>query len=146
VHVDNWRWAGVPILLRTGKALSRSRKQVCVHFRPVPHSPFTGPHPEPNVLRLDLETDAMELDLDINGEGDPFDLERRTFATQPAPAPVPAYATVLSGLLQGDTTLSISDHEAEQSWRIVEDVLAAWADNTDDLIEYDAGSDGPGST
>lgn len=146
VHVDNWRWAGVPILLRTGKALSRSRKQVCVHFRRVPHSPFTGPPPEPNVLRLDLETDAMELDLDINGEGDPFDLERRTFATEPAPAPVPAYATVLSGLLQGDTTLSISDQEAEQSWRIVEGVLAAWADSLDDLVEYDAGSDGPGPT
>lgn len=145
VHVDSWRWAGVPFRLRTGKALGRVRKEVCVHFRPVPHSPFTGPFPEPNTLHLDLDTDAMALELDVNGENDPFDVERRRFSTDPAPPPVPAYATVLAALLAGDTTLSITDEEAEQSWRIVSDLLADWDDEHGRIDEYAPGSDGPSS-
>lgn len=143
VHVDSWRWAGVPFRLRTGKALATKRKEICVHFRPVPHSPFSGAAPEPNVLRIKLDTDGMVLELDLNGEDDPFDLERRRFETDPAPPPVPAYATVLESMLAGESTLSISDVEAEESWRIVEGVLAAWDADGSSLVEYPAGSDGP---
>ena len=142
-HIDNWRWAGVPFRLRTGKALAGARKEICVHFKPVPHSPFSGDPPEPNVLRVKLDTDGMVLELDLNGENDPFDLERRRFETDPAAPPVPAYATVLESMLSGESALSISDAEAEESWRIVEGVLAAW--DADDAApeEYPAGSDGP---
>ena len=143
VHVDNWRWAGVPFRLRTGKALSTKRQEVCVHFRPVPHSPFAGGAPEPNVLRIKLDTGGMVLELDLNGEDDPFELERRRFETDPAPTPVPAYATVLESILEGESALSISDVEAEESWRIVADVLAAWDDDASSLVEYPAGSEGP---
>lgn len=144
VHVDNWRWAGVPFRLRTGKALATMRKEICVHFRPVPHSPFPGAAPEPNILRIKLDTDGMVLELDLNGEDDPFELERRRFETDPAAPLVPAYATVLESMLAGDATLSISDVEAEESWRIVEGVLAAWDADRTSLVEYPAGSDGPG--
>ncbi|WP_264023069.1 glucose-6-phosphate dehydrogenase [Mycolicibacterium pyrenivorans] len=143
VHIDNWRWAGVPFRLRTGKALATNRKEICVHFRPVPHSPFTDDAPRPNVLRIKLDTDGMVLELDLNGENDPFDLERRRFETDPAAPPVPAYATVLESMLAGESALSISDVEAEESWRIVETVLAAWEADEAPLVEYPAGSDGP---
>ncbi|OZF41996.1 glucose-6-phosphate dehydrogenase [Rhodococcus sp. 14-2470-1a] len=143
LYIDNWRWTGVPFVLRTGKALGAVRKEICVRFKPVPHSPFEGPHPDPNELRLTLDTDGIALDLDLNGEGDPFDLERHTFTVEPHESTVPAYATVLRTMLAGDSSLSISDIEAEQSWRIVEDVLAAWDNNEIALQEYEAGSDGP---
>jgi glucose-6-phosphate 1-dehydrogenase len=60
-----------------------------------------------------------------------------------APHDLPAYGLLLRELLEGDTTLSISDVEAEESWRIVEPVLAAWAAGEVPLQEYPAGSTGP---
>ena len=143
VTVDNWRWAGVPFRLRTGKALGTGRREIAVRFRRVPHLPFSDPEPEPDVLRLLFGPDGIHLELNLNGAGDPFDLERAVLrATPPEPA-LPAYGLVLRELLSGDTTLAISDVEAEQSWRIVEPVLDAWAAGEVPLLEYPAGSDGP---
>ena len=53
--IDNWRWAGVPFVLRSGKALGRERREIAVHFRPVPHLAFEANDPPPNVLRLLLD-------------------------------------------------------------------------------------------
>jgi glucose-6-phosphate 1-dehydrogenase len=144
VGVDNWRWAGVPFRLRSGKALGRRRTEIAVHFRPVPHLPFGGARPEPDVLRIGLTPDGMALEINLNGSGDPFELEREVFTAEPPQPDLPAYGLVLQELLHGETTLSISDAEAEESWRIVEPVLAAWAAGDVPLQDYPAGSDGPG--
>ncbi len=141
--VDNWRWAGVPFRLRTGKALGAGRQEIVIRFRPVPHLPFLDAAPEPDVLRLSLSPDAIALEVNLNGAGDPFDLERQVLAARMAPHDLPAYGLLLRELLEGDTTLSISDVEAEESWRIVEPVLAAWAAGEVPLQEYPAGSAGP---
>ncbi|SFO47129.1 glucose-6-phosphate 1-dehydrogenase [Geodermatophilus obscurus] len=141
--VENWRWAGVPFRLRTGKALGAGRQEIVVRFRPVPHLPFLGAAPEPDVLRLSLSPDAIALEVNLNGAGDPFDLERQVLTARMAPHDLPAYGLLLRELLEGDTTLSISDVEAEESWRIVEPVLAAWAAGEVPLQEYPAGSAGP---
>ena len=143
VTVDNWRWAGVPFRLRTGKALGADRQEIVIRFRPVPHLPFVDAEPEPDVLRLSLSPDAIALEVNLNGAGDPFDLEREVLAARMAPHDLPAYALLLRELLDGDTTLSISDVEAEESWRIVEPVLAAWAAGEVPLLDYPAGSAGP---
>jgi glucose-6-phosphate 1-dehydrogenase len=143
VTVDNWRWAGVPFRLRSGKALGADRQEIVVRFRPVPHLPFLDAEPEPDVLRLSLSPDAIALEVNLNGAGDPFDLERQVLAARMAPHDLPAYGLLLRELLDGDTTLSISDVEAEESWRIVEPVLAAWAAGEVPLREYPAGSAGP---
>ncbi len=141
--VDNWRWAGVPFRLRAGKALGAGRQEIVVRFRPVPHLPFLDAAPEPDVLRLSLSPDSIALEVNLNGAGDPFDLERQVLAARMAPHDLPAYGLLLRELLEGDTTLSISDVEAEESWRIVEPVLAAWAAGEVPLQEYPAGSAGP---
>lgn len=73
--IDNWRWSGVPFVLRTGKASSRDRRFIAIHFRGVPHLPFEKNDPEQNVLRLEIDADRMSLSVDINGPGDPFVLE-----------------------------------------------------------------------
>ncbi|SHN78678.1 glucose-6-phosphate 1-dehydrogenase [Geodermatophilus obscurus] len=143
VTVENWRWAGVPFRLRSGKALGADRQEIVVRFRPVPHLPFLDAEPEPDVLRLSLSPDAIALEVNLNGAGDPFDLERQVLAARMAPHDLPAYGLLLRELLEGDTTLSISDVEAEESWRIVEPVLAAWAAGEVPLGEYPAGSAGP---
>ena len=143
VTVENWRWAGVPFRLRSGKALGADRQEIVIRFRPVPHLAFMGPDPEPDVLRLSLSPDAIALEINLNAAGNPFDLEREVLSTRLAPHELPAYGLLLRELIEGDTTLSISDVEAEESWRIVEPVLAAWAAGTVPLQEYPAGSAGP---
>jgi glucose-6-phosphate 1-dehydrogenase len=143
VTVDNWRWAGVPFRLRTGKALGTDRREIAVHFKPVPHLPFGDRQPEPCVLRMRFKPDSIALELNLNGAGDPFDLERQVLEAPLPPQELTAYGILLRELLAGDTTLSISDDEAEESWRIVEPILAAWATGEVPLQEYPAGSSGP---
>jgi glucose-6-phosphate 1-dehydrogenase len=142
--VDNWRWAGVPFVLRSGKALEKDRREIAIHFKPVPHLAFVqDSDPRNNVLRLELNPDRMALGVNINGSGDPFDLEYVELDTDLAPQETSAYGRLLLDLLRGDLTLSIRDDEAEESWRIVEPILEAWHEGEVPLDEYPAGSSGP---
>ncbi|MCZ2805896.1 glucose-6-phosphate dehydrogenase [Modestobacter sp. VKM Ac-2983] len=143
VTIDNWRWAGVPFRLRSGKALGAGRREIAVWFKPVPHLAFGDQQLQPDVLRLGLDPDHVTLELNLNGAGEPFDLERRALDIDLAPNDLSAYGLLLREVLAGDATLSISDVEAEQSWRIVEPVLAAWSKGEVPLQEYPAGSAGP---
>jgi len=143
LFIDNWRWADVPFVLRTGKALAEARNEIVVHFRPVPHLAFGTGSPAANMLRLRLNPDRMELGVNINGPGDPFDLERIRLDAQLAPQALTAYGRLLLDILDGNPVLSIRGDEAEESWRIVEPILDAWAGGAVPLCEYPAGSTGP---
>jgi glucose-6-phosphate 1-dehydrogenase len=142
--IDNWRWAGVPFVLRTGKALGRKRREICLRFRRVPHLAFgQSAEPQTNLLRLALDPDRVTLGVNINGPGDPFELEHVELESTLAPQDLTAYARLLVDVLQGDPILSIRDDEAEESWAIVEPILEAWRSGRPPLLEYAAGSDGP---
>jgi glucose-6-phosphate 1-dehydrogenase len=142
LSIDNWRWAGVPFLLRTGKALARDRREIAVHFEPVPHLVFGGEaNPTPNVLRLRLDPDRMSLRVNVNGAGDPFALESVELDRDLAPQSLSAYARLILDILEGDPTLSIRGDEAEESWRIVEPILGAWAAGRVPLETYPAGAE-----
>jgi glucose-6-phosphate 1-dehydrogenase len=142
LFIDNWRWAGVPFTLRSGKALARNRREIIIEYRPVPHLAFGQQDvPQPNTLRLEFSPDRMNLDLNLNGEGDPFVLEPATLDTDFAPQAVSAYGRLLLDVLNGDPTLSIRDDEAEESWRIVAPILEGWHEGRVPLEEYPAGSD-----
>jgi glucose-6-phosphate 1-dehydrogenase len=144
LHVDNWRWADVPFILRTGKAIGHPRREIVVRYRDVPHLAFGADYlPRPNVLRLELNPDRIALGLNVNGAGDPFDLEELELGADLAPEGLPAYARVLLAVLEGDPILSIRADEAEESWRIVEPILHAWAADAVPMLEYPAGSHGP---
>jgi len=142
-ELDNWRWTGTIFRLRTGKALRRDRKEVAVHFRPVPHLPFEHQaHAPRNVLRFGLEPESVVLEL--TGTGPRIGtLVPLTLATHLAPAELPAYAQLLLDILSGNSALSIRADEAEESWRVVTPVLDAWSKELAPLQEYAAGSDGP---
>lgn len=142
--VDNWRWAGVPFVLRSGKALGRDRREVAVTFRRVPHQTFGADEPAPaDVLRLGLDPDRIALEVNLNGAGDPFDLERADLAAEFSPVELPPYSQLLAAVLAGDPTLSIRGDEAEESWRVIEPILRVWSAGAVPLQAYPAGSDGP---
>ncbi|MGD8196054.1 glucose-6-phosphate dehydrogenase [Herbiconiux sp. P18] len=145
LQVDTPRWAGVPFVLRSGKAIGDPRAEVAVHFRA--STPPTGLRGDGasggTVLRLSLETGDVDLDLLVNGARDAADLERVVLEARPGAAELDAYGQVLAGLLQNDTLLSVRGDVAEQCWRIVTPVLTAWAEGETPLEEYEAGSAGP---
>ena len=142
LELNNWRWVGTIFRLRTGKALRCDRKEVAVHFRPVPHLPFEHRgQARPNVLRFGLEPESVVLELTGTGPRTgtlvPF-----TLATRLEPAELPPYGQLLFDILTGNSALSIRADEAEESWRVVTPVLDAWSKGLVSLEEYAAGSDG----
>ncbi len=143
LHIDNWRWAGVPFRLRTGKALGIDRREVVVRFAEVPHAVFAGQQPQRNELRLQLDPDRMSLRVNVNGIGDPFDLETVELDTDLAKQEPSPYGQLLLAVVEGDTRLSARAAEVEEGWRIVEPILDAWSRNEAPLHGYPAGSCGP---
>ncbi|MEC5191024.1 MULTISPECIES: glucose-6-phosphate dehydrogenase [unclassified Arthrobacter] len=144
VEIDNWRWQGVPFILRSGKALANTRKEAVVTFRPVPHLPkgFTGVD-APNQLRIGFGPDTLQFDVDVNGPGDVLSLDRATLGAELSASALLPYGEVLEGVLAGDPLLSVRADTAEDCWRILEPVLKAWDRGSAPLEEYPAGSDGP---
>jgi glucose-6-phosphate 1-dehydrogenase len=126
LKVDVPRWSGTLFVLRAGKALARRRKLVLLHFR--------------GGGELELGIDGPEevaLGLAV-GSGDPIRLR----ASAPEGG-LPAYAHVFLDVLDETSTLSVSGAEAEQAWRVVAPVLAAWGSGDVPIGEYAAGSTGP---
>jgi glucose-6-phosphate 1-dehydrogenase len=112
----------------------------------VPHLP-TGLKglPGPSCLRIALKPATLDLDLIVNGEGDPFELEREVLHAELGSAELSAYGEVLAGLLEGDPSLSVRGDVAEECWRIVSPVIAAWRKDAVPLDDYPAGTSGPRS-
>ncbi|WP_432050227.1 glucose-6-phosphate dehydrogenase [Verrucosispora sp. NA02020] len=144
LEVDTWRWAGVPFRLRSGKATSAVRKEAVITFKQPARVPdgLTG-YEEPDRLRIGFGPDCLGLNLNINGPGNPFDLDQVHLMADFGPGELPAYGEVLRGAFEGDPTLSVRGDVAEECWRIVEPVLAAWKAGSVPLQEYAAGSAGP---
>jgi glucose-6-phosphate 1-dehydrogenase len=149
--VDNWRWAGVPVYVRTGKRLAARVTEVSLHFRAAPHLPFAagqvgGLRPNTLVLRIEPE-EGITLDFGAKVPGPSFDLRsvamsfryRDGFAEE-SPS---AYERLLYDALVGDPTLFIRRDEVEQAWRIVAPILDTWRDEAVILGRYPAGTWGP---
>jgi glucose-6-phosphate 1-dehydrogenase len=146
VEIQNWRWAGVPFTLRSGKALDERRREIVITFRPAAHVPVGLRGTDaPDKLRIALAPDEVELELNINGPDDPYVIDRATMSASFGPGELEAYGEVLAGILDGDPSLSVRGDTAEQCWRIVAPVLDAWRTGSVPLDEYPAGSSGPSS-
>ena len=146
VAVETWRWAGVPFVLRSGKAIGEPRQEIIFTFRDVPHLPigFRGPARQAQ-LRVGFSPAVLQMDIVTNGHDDPFDLEWDTLTADFSPSELKTYGEVLAELLAGDPTLSVRGDVAEECWRIVTPVLAAWKKDALPLDSYAAGSSGPKS-
>ena len=151
-EVQNWRWAGVPFYLRTGKRLAARDAQIVVNFREVPHSIFpgtTGLGRQANKLVIKLQPeDGLELHLLAarSGGGNellaPVSLDLdfdKAFASQR----VGGYERLLMDALAGRLNLFVRSDEQEQAWRWVEPILDAWARDPGGPRPYAAGGWGP---
>jgi glucose-6-phosphate 1-dehydrogenase len=151
-EVQNWRWAGVPFYLRTGKRLPARDAHIVVNFREVPHPIFPGKH-QANKLVIKLQPeDGLELHL-LAAKGttsaaqghevlSPVSLDLdfdKAFPTER----VGGYERLLLDALAGRLNLFVRSDEQEQAWRWVEPVLAAWAEDSAGPRPYMAGSWGP---
>ena len=147
-EVQNWRWAGVPFYLRTGKRLAARDAQIVVNFREVPHPIFPGTH-QANKLVIKLQPeDGLELHLlAAKGSGTsevlaPVSLDlnfEKAFHSER----VGAYERLLLDAISGRLNLFVRSDEQEQAWRWVEPVLDAWSHDTVGPRPYAAGSWGP---
>ncbi|WP_309132009.1 glucose-6-phosphate dehydrogenase [Brevibacterium sp.] len=146
LEVDTWRWNGVPVTLRSGKAIGKPRQEIAVKFRQPPHEypqfPRDGDVPE-NILRLKFEEDQVLLELNMGGPFDSRGMTRVTAQTDTAEPELSAYGSVLRGILDGDPTLTVRGDAAEEGWRITEEILASFTDGSVPLRDYVAGSSGP---
>jgi glucose-6-phosphate 1-dehydrogenase len=128
-ELDTPRWRGTRFVVRAGKALARRRKLVRLRFRDDSEFEAGIDGPCDVVLRLHgVSSEPLELRAPVPGDG------------------MPPYAHVLLDVLRGTNSLSISGVEAEQAWRVVAPVLAAWEAGEVPLAEYRAGSFGPASS
>ena len=150
-EVQNWRWAGVPFYLRTGKRLAARDAQIVVNFRPTPHNIFGGNN-QPNKLVINLQPeDGLELHLlAAKGTGQqealsPVSLDL-DFDKAFAENRVGAYERLLMDAIAGKLNLFVRSDEQEQAWRWVEPVLHAWTRDNDGSggpRPYAAGTWGP---
>jgi glucose-6-phosphate 1-dehydrogenase len=152
VEIQNWRWAGVPFYLRTGKRLDRRAAEIVVQFRGVPHSVFPAVADAdiaPNQLVLRLQPDeGVHLRL-VTKEPGPGGLRMRavplnlSFAETFESRLPDAYERLLMDVIRGNPTLFMRRDEIEAAWEWIEPIMAAWADSDQPPRRYVAGTSGP---
>ena len=151
LDVDNWRWAGVPFYVRTGKRLPARVTEVLLQFQRPPHLPISAAQvegQEADALILRIQPDeGISLRFGAKVPGHHFRVRsaRMEFsygATFREESPE-AYERLLLEALVGDPTLFIRSDEVEQCWRIVDPIIAHWANDDTAIPLYEAGSWGP---
>jgi glucose-6-phosphate 1-dehydrogenase len=152
LYVNNWRWAGVPFYLRTGKRMTRKLTEIAVTLRPVPHMAFQGADSagvKPNQIILTLQPDeAVSVSLGAKVPGTkmqirPVNMEFHYGTAFLSESPE-AYERLILDVMRGDATLFTRNDEVEALWRIIDPILAAWAEDTHTpMPQYPAGSAGP---
>jgi glucose-6-phosphate 1-dehydrogenase len=149
--IDNWRWAGVPFYLRTGKRMSQRATEIAIRFKQAPYAVFQNTPVEalrPNWLVLSIAPDeGISLQFEVKRRGPVVDLAavKMDFHYDDwfPKEPNVGYETLLYDVMIGDPTLFMRADMVEQAWRIVQPALDAWAAQKADVPGYDSGSDGP---
>jgi glucose-6-phosphate 1-dehydrogenase len=152
-NIENWRWAGVPFYIRTGKRLARNLTEIRVHLKPTPQALFanTSSVIDPNVITISIQPDeGISIAFDAKRPG----TQMRTVTVQAnfsylasfgSKGPV-AYETLLLDSMRGDATLFTRCDEVEAEWRIITPIEEAWAQlPTPDFPNYAAAGEGPAS-
>ncbi len=150
LEISNWRWAGVPFYLRTGKRLARKVTEIAVSLKPVPHLAFQvhGAPPPPNELVFQIQPNegvSISLGAKIPGAKTrirPVNMQFQYGTSFTSESPE-AYERLILDVMRGDATLFTRVDEVEALWEIVDPVLAYWAADPDKPAGYPAGSSGP---
>jgi len=152
-HIANWRWAGVPFYMRTGKRLKARTSEIAVVFKDLGHSIFPGDEARHrNILSIQLQpNEGIKLQVTIKEPGPggmrlidvPLDM---TFAEALGPEAddVPdAYERLIMDVIRGNQTLFMRGDEVEAAWAWTDPIIAGWEDAKAKPARYDAGSAGP---
>jgi glucose-6-phosphate 1-dehydrogenase len=149
LHVDNWRWSGVPFYLRSGKRLAQPHTEVAILFKRAPHMVFRGENTETNSLVLNIQPEeGISLSFGAKTPGSqmlirPVEMDfeyKNTFGSSTRPA----YATLINDCIRGDATLFDRADSVEAAWALVDPILKAWETaSAPPFPNYPAGSDGP---
>ena len=155
VELDNWRWAGVPFYLRTGKRLPNKTSEVVIYFKRQPHNLFKDSFPKlpPNKLTIRLQPDegvevtVMNKVPGLTGKSS-MDLQKsklnlsfsETFKDERI---ADAYEKLLLEVMLGNQSLFVRRDEVEAAWTWVDGILAAWKNSNEPPEPYQAGTWGP---
>jgi glucose-6-phosphate 1-dehydrogenase len=151
LEVDNWRWAGVPIYMRTGKRLARKVTEIAVTLKPVPHLAFEAEGSvgvQPNQLVMTLQpNEGVSLSLGAKIPGTrmrirPVNMDF-LYGTAFLSQSPEAYERLIMDAMRGDATLFTRDDEVEAQWRIIDPILDNWEKSDAPLPTYAAGTAGP---
>ena len=156
-EIANWRWAGVPFYIRTGKRMAAREAHIEINFRPTPHEIFKSPSGQVNKLVIHLQPkDGLELHLFAQGQSKrgqgsggvtlspvhlDLDFDKRFGSER-----VGAYERLLLDVLEGRLNLFVRSDEQEEAWRWVEPILQHWKDDTIGPRPYAAGTWGPSAS
>jgi glucose-6-phosphate 1-dehydrogenase len=148
--IDNWRWAGVPFYLRSGKRLAKRVTEIAIEFKGVPHRFFSkaSGNLAPNVLRLHIQPDeGVSLKFGVKIPGSVLQIQPvyMDFPYSKLGAPIAGgYERLLLDITHGDQTLFIRGDEAEHAWEVLTPILNAWQKQPPaDFPNYAAGTFGP---
>ncbi|MBX5466423.1 MAG: glucose-6-phosphate dehydrogenase [Firmicutes bacterium] len=153
LQIDNWRWAGVPFYLRTGKRLARRVSEIAIQFKRPPHRLFAATRAaemDPNLLAVKIQPDeGMALRFGAKVPGPHIRVRTvnmeflyGTSFADPAPE---AYERLLLDAMWGDSTLFTRKDEVEVAWAFISGILEGWQRYHTPLYFYEAGSWGPGA-
>jgi glucose-6-phosphate 1-dehydrogenase len=151
LEVHNWRWAGVPIYLRTGKRLARKVTEIAVQLKPVPHLAFQSHGSvgvQPNQLVLTMQpNEGVSLSLGAKIPGSsmrirPVNMEFNYGSAFMSQSPE-AYERLILDAMRGEATLFTRSDEVIAQWSIIDPILKAWAEDTEPLHTYASGTGGP---
>ncbi|KAF0189429.1 MAG: glucose-6-phosphate [Desulfobulbaceae bacterium] len=153
VDIDNWRWAGVPFYLRTGKRLTAKRSEVVIFFKHLPHNIFKDSYKDlpPNKLVIRLQPDEgvkIEMLNKVPGIGKGIKLQKtrldlsfsHAFSTKHI---ADAYERLILETMIGNQSLFIRRDEVERSWAWIDSIQEAWAKSSEPPRSYPSGSWGP---
>jgi glucose-6-phosphate 1-dehydrogenase len=151
LEVDNWRWAGVPFYLRTGKRLARKVTEVAVTLKPVPHLAFKQEGSlgvRPNQLILTMQpNEGVSLSLGAKIPGTRMRIRpvymEFLYGTSFLSQSPEAYERLIMDAMRGDATLFTRNDEVEAQWRICDPIVQKWEATPGPLPQYPAGSQGP---
>jgi len=149
-YIDNWRWAGVPFYIRTGKKLPTRVTEVVIHFKSVPHHLFGDATKSMNnqlIIRIQPD-EGILLKFGMKTPGAGFDVQTVNMDfhySDLANITVPsAYERLLLDCMQGDATLYARGDAVEQAWGFVQPIINAWNTNPEiPIFGYPAGTWGP---
>lgn len=150
ITIDNWRWAGVPFYLRTGKRLARQLTEITLHLKHPPLALFASSEDlEPNIISLRIQpNEGISVAFGVKQPG----MEKRAipvqmdfcYRTQFGEDPPSPYATLLLDVMRGDATLFTRHDGVEAQWRLITPIEEVWTNqNIPNLAGYASGSEGP---